>query len=82
MELYAAVYGCLVTDNRVMHVYVYRSGTWMMTGNGVMHNGSTVLDDYGQNLDRLKVRMVIIQPSRSTYSYPLGSIPNRIHMCL
>ncbi|ELT95486.1 hypothetical protein CAPTEDRAFT_101277 [Capitella teleta] len=32
-----------------------RSGTWMMTGNGVMHNGTTVIDDYGTNLDRLKV---------------------------
>ncbi|XP_063229643.1 neuralized-like protein 4 [Bacillus rossius redtenbacheri] len=32
-----------------------RSGTWMMTGNGVMHNGTTVIDDYGQNLDRLQV---------------------------
>lgn len=27
----------------------------MMTGNGVMHNGTTVLDEYGHNLDRLKV---------------------------
>ena len=35
-----------------------RSGTWMMTGNGVMYNGTTVLDDYGQNLDRLKVCVV------------------------
>ncbi len=25
----------------------------MMTGNGVMHNGVTVLDDYGRSLDRL-----------------------------
>lgn len=32
-----------------------RSGTWMMTGNGVMHNGTTVIDEYGQNLDRLAV---------------------------
>ncbi|XP_077998138.1 neuralized-like protein 4 [Glandiceps talaboti] len=32
-----------------------RSGTWMMTGNGIMHNGTTVIDDYGQNLDRLGV---------------------------
>ncbi|KAK7032339.1 Neuralized-like protein 4 [Halocaridina rubra] len=32
-----------------------RSGTWMMTGNGVMHNGTTIIDDYGLNLDRLKV---------------------------
>lgn len=31
-----------------------RSGTWMMTGNGVMHNGITVLEQYGQNLDRLQ----------------------------
>ena len=31
------------------------SGTWMMTGNGVMHNGTTILDEYGHNLDRLKV---------------------------
>lgn len=28
----------------------------MMTGNGVMHNGTTVLDDYGINLDRLQVK--------------------------
>lgn len=28
----------------------------MMTGNGVMHNGTTILDEYGHNLDRLKVR--------------------------
>lgn len=32
-----------------------RSGTWMMTGNGVMHNGTTIIDDYGINLDKLKV---------------------------
>lgn len=32
-----------------------RSGTWMMTGNGVMHNGTTVIELYGQNLDRLQV---------------------------
>lgn len=28
----------------------------MMTGNGVMHNGTTILDEYGHNLDRLKAR--------------------------
>lgn len=32
-----------------------RTGTWMMTGNGVMHNGTTVIEQYGQNLDRLQV---------------------------
>lgn len=26
-----------------------------MTGNGVMHNGTSVIDDYGQNLDKLQV---------------------------
>lgn len=35
-------------------------GTWMMTGNGVMHNGTTILDEYGHNLDRLKVREMFI----------------------
>ncbi|CAI9734857.1 Hypothetical predicted protein [Octopus vulgaris] len=33
-----------------------RSGTWMMTSNGVMHNGTTVMDEYGQSLDRLKIK--------------------------
>jgi len=32
-----------------------RSGTWMMTGNGVMPNGTTIIEQYGQNLDRLQV---------------------------
>lgn len=32
-----------------------RSGTWMMTGSGIMHNGTTVLEQYGVNLDRLAV---------------------------
>ncbi len=36
-----------------------RYGTWMMTGNGVMHNGTTVIDEYGQNLDRLKVKHIL-----------------------
>lgn len=26
-----------------------------MTGNGVMHNGTTIIDKYGQNLDQLQV---------------------------
>ncbi|KAK0166865.1 hypothetical protein PV327_004339 [Microctonus hyperodae] len=32
-----------------------RSGTWIMTGNGVMHNGTSIIEQYGQNLDRLQV---------------------------
>ena len=33
-----------------------RDGTWMMTGNGIMQNGVTILEEYGQSLDRMKVR--------------------------
>lgn len=32
----------------------------MMTGNGVMHNGTTILDEYGHNLDRLKVSDIFL----------------------
>lgn len=35
-----------------------RSGTWMMTGNGIMYNGTTISDEYGCNLDKLKVRFL------------------------
>lgn len=31
-----------------------RTGTWMMTGNGVMHNGITIVEQYGLSLDRLQ----------------------------
>lgn len=31
------------------------SGTWMMTGNGVMKDGLMIVEDYGHNLDRLQV---------------------------
>ena len=39
----------------------------MMTGNGVMHNGTAIIDDYGLNLDRLKVNLKLpdMQPSAS-----------------
>ena len=32
----------------------------MMTSNGVTHNGTTVIDNYGFNLDRLKVSASIM----------------------
>uniref|UniRef100_A0A336MFI2 CSON000929 protein n=1 Tax=Culicoides sonorensis TaxID=179676 RepID=A0A336MFI2_CULSO len=32
-----------------------RTGTWMMTGNGIMQNGVTIIEQYGQNLDKLQV---------------------------
>ncbi|WAR14180.1 NEUL4-like protein [Mya arenaria] len=53
-----------------------RSGTWMMTGNGVMYNGTTVLDDYGQNLDRLKVgdRVGVIRKDTGTVHFFVNGI--------
>ncbi|KAL5014249.1 hypothetical protein ScPMuIL_008519 [Solemya velum] len=53
-----------------------RSGTWMMTGNGVMHNGQTVIDDYGQNLDRLKVgdRVGVVRKSDGTVTFFVNGI--------
>ncbi|XP_005104477.1 neuralized-like protein 4 [Aplysia californica] len=53
-----------------------RSGTWMMTGNGVMHNGSTVIEDYGQNLDRLKVgdRVGVVRKQDGTVHFFVNSV--------
>ena len=31
------------------------SGTWMMTGCGVLHNGTILIEEYGQNLNKLTV---------------------------
>ncbi|GFU45780.1 neuralized-like protein 4 [Nephila pilipes] len=33
---------------------VVQTGTWMMTRNGVMYNGTTITEDYGYDLDKLK----------------------------
>ncbi|XP_012271059.1 neuralized-like protein 4 isoform X2 [Orussus abietinus] len=48
-----------------------RSGTWMMTGNGVMHNGTTIIDQYGQNLDRLQVgdRVGVMRKDNATLHF-------------
>ncbi|KAK0040385.1 neuralized-like protein 4 [Biomphalaria pfeifferi] len=53
-----------------------RSGTWMMTGNGVMHNGSTIIEDYGQNLDRLKVgdRVGVVRKSDGTVHFFVNGV--------
>lgn len=52
-----------------------RSGTWMMTGNGVMHNGTTIIDDYGQNLDKLKVgdRVAVVRKEDGTVHFFVNS---------
>ena len=52
-----------------------RSGTWMMTGNGVMHNGTTVIDDYGVNLDKLRVgdRVAVVRKESGTLHFFVNS---------
>jgi neuralized-like protein 4 len=52
-----------------------RSGTWMMTGNGVMHNGTTVIEQYGQNLDKLKVSF------SNDGSMYLSTVSNTLFFC-
>ena len=44
---------------------------WYMTGNGVMYNGTTVMDDYGQNLDRLKVMSLVYHYMNTVASKPI-----------
>ncbi|KOC67724.1 Neuralized-like protein 4 [Habropoda laboriosa] len=48
-----------------------RSGTWMMTENGVLHNGTTIIDQYGQNLDRLQVgdRVGVMRKDNATLHF-------------
>ena len=46
----------------------------MMTGNGVMHNGTTILDEYGHNLDRLKVNDVHFLPVTLSLSFAVKFI--------
>ena len=47
----------------------------MMTGNGVMHNGATVIEDYGHNLDRLKVsdRVAVVRKEDGTVHFFVNS---------
>ncbi|XP_031830044.2 neuralized E3 ubiquitin protein ligase 4 [Nomia melanderi] len=67
-----------------------RSGTWMMTENGVMHNGTAIIDQYGQNLDRLQVgdRVGVMRKDNGTlYFYVNGAdqgaaamnVPERVY---
>ena len=61
-----------------------------MTGNGVMHNGTTVIDDYGQNLDKLKVgdRVAVVRKENGTVHFFVNSedqgpaatnVPDRVY---
>ena len=53
-----------------------RSGTWMMTGNGVMMNGTTTIEQYGQNLDRLQVgdRVGVVRRDDGTLHFFVNGI--------
>lgn len=53
-----------------------RSGTWMMTGNGVMHNGTTIIEQYGQNLDRLQVgdRVGVVRKDDGSLHFFVNSV--------
>lgn len=53
-----------------------RTGTWMMTGNGVMHNGITVIEQYGQNLDRLQAgdRVGVIRKENGTLHFWVNGV--------
>uniref|UniRef100_A0A1A9VHQ9 NHR domain-containing protein n=1 Tax=Glossina austeni TaxID=7395 RepID=A0A1A9VHQ9_GLOAU len=53
-----------------------RSGTWMMTGNGVMHNGITVIEQYGENLDRLQVgdRVGVVRKDTGTLHFWVNGV--------
>lgn len=54
----------------------FRSGTWMMTGNGVMNNGVTVIEQYGQNLDRLQVgdRVGVVRKDDGTLHFWVNGV--------
>lgn len=56
--------------------FFFSSGTWMMTGNGVMHNGITVLEQYGQNLDRLQVgdRVGVVRKDDGTLHFWVNGV--------
>lgn len=53
-----------------------RSGTWMMTGNGIMYNGTNIIDDYGHNLDRLKIgdRVGVLRTANGTLHFFVDGI--------
>ncbi|XP_034946058.1 neuralized-like protein 4 [Chelonus insularis] len=53
-----------------------RSGTWIMTGNGVMHDGTSIIDQYGQNLDRLKVgdRVGVMRKDNGTLHFFVNGV--------
>ena len=63
---------------------------WVIFISGVMHNGTTVIDDYGQNLDKLKVgdRVAVVRKDNGTVHFFVNSedqgpaatnVPDRVY---
>lgn len=61
-----------------------------MTGNGVMHNGTTIIEQYGQNLDKLHVgdRVGVMRKENATLHFYVNgvdqgaaamSVPERVY---
>lgn len=48
----------------------------MMTGNGIMHNGTTIKEKYGQNLDRLQVgdRVGVVRKDDGTLHFWVNGV--------
>lgn len=66
----------IVSVGMFISTFFSRSGTWMMTGNGVMHNGITVIEQYGQNLDRLQVgdRVGVVRKDDGTLHFFVNGV--------
>ncbi|XP_013781863.2 neuralized-like protein 4, partial [Limulus polyphemus] len=62
-----------------------RSGTWMMTGSGIMCNGTSVVEEYGINLERLKIgdRVgVLLEPDGTLHFYVNGEDQGAAAKCV
>jgi len=61
-----------------------RTGTWIMTGKGVMQNGAGFINEYGYNLDKLQVEQQCLKTKFSTYLISLLPIycKSSIFCCL
>lgn len=59
-----------------MKCLIYANFFFPMTGNGVMHNGTTIIEQYGQNLDRLQVgdRVGVVRRDDGTLHFFVNGI--------
>lgn len=57
LDLFQMEVSVNVSEIDIINTHIFSwliKGTWMMTGNGVMHNGITIVEQYGLSLDRLQ----------------------------